>query len=131
MSEENVETLQRLVAAWDSDDLSEWATALHEEITWVPLLEYTETEPVHGVEATLAFAADWIEPWEKYSVELLGIIDAGDWAVMSTRQSGTLPTGAEVTIEMHAAAAFRGGKLIEIRWFMSEADAREAAGLSQ
>jgi ketosteroid isomerase-like protein len=131
MSRENVEILRRLVGAWDSGDLSEWAKGLHEEVTWVPLAENTQTEPIRGKEATLAFVADWIEPWDEYRVELLGIVDAGDWVVMSTRQFGKLPTGAEISIDMHAAGVFRDGQVIEMRWFMHEADALEAAGLSE
>jgi ketosteroid isomerase-like protein len=131
MSEENVEIMRRIIRAWDSGDLSEWAKGLHEEITWVPLAENPQTEPIHGAEATLAFVADWIEPWEQYTVELLGIIDAGDWVVISTHQSGTLSTGAEVSIEMHAAGKFRDGQVIEMRWFTRDADARAAAGLSE
>jgi ketosteroid isomerase-like protein len=45
MSEENVEIMRRIIAAWDSGDLSEWANGLHEEIKWVPLAENPQTEP--------------------------------------------------------------------------------------
>ena len=130
MSQENVEIMRGIVGAWDSGDLSEWAKGMHDEITWFPLAENTQTEPLRGKEATLAFTADWIEPWEDYRVELLGLVDAGDRVVISTRQIGKLPTGSEITIEMHAAAAFRDGQVVEMRWFMHEADALEAAGVS-
>jgi ketosteroid isomerase-like protein len=130
MSQENMEKMRRMLDAWDSGDLTEWADGLHEDITWVPLAENTQTEPIHGVEATLAFVADWIEPWDEYTVELLRFIDVDDMVVMSTRQSGKHPTGAEISMEMHAVATVRDGKLVEMRWFMSEAEALEAAGLS-
>lgn len=77
MSEENVELARRMVDAWDSGDLSRWADGLHEEVRWVPLAENTQTEPIHGAKATLAFVADWIEPWDEYTIEVLRIIDAG------------------------------------------------------
>ena len=50
---------------------------------------------------------------------------------MSTRQTGKHPTGAEISIEMHAAGTLRDGKLIEMRWFTDETEALEAAGLSE
>ena len=131
MSEENVELARRMVDAWDSGDLSVWAKGLHEEVVWVPLAENTQTEPIDGAEATLAFVADWIEPWDEYTIEVLRIIDAGDSVVISTRQAGKLPTGAEVGIEMHAAGTFRDGKLVEMRWFTNEGDALKAAGLRE
>jgi ketosteroid isomerase-like protein len=131
MSQENVEVVRRMLAAWDSGDLSEWAEGLHEEVEWVPLAENTQTEPIRGKEATLAFVADWIEPWEEYTVEPLAIIDAGDWVVLSTRQSGMHPSGGEISMEMHAVGAYRDGKLIQMRWFLDKAAALEAAGLSE
>jgi hypothetical protein len=51
--------------------------------------------------------------------------------VISTRQSGRLPTGAEISIEMHAAGEFRDGQVVEMRWFMNEVEARKAAGLPE
>ena len=73
MSQENVELARRMIDAWDSGDLSEWAKGLHEEVKWVPLAENTQTEPIDGAEATLAFVADWIEPWDEYTIEVLRI----------------------------------------------------------
>jgi ketosteroid isomerase-like protein len=131
MSQENVEMVQRIVEAWNSGDLSEWGENLHEEITWIPLAENPQTEPIHGADAALAFVADWIEPWEEYTVETLGITDAGDSVLLSTRQSGKHRTGAEISMEMHAVGSFRDGKVIEMKWFMEKADALEAAGLSE
>jgi ketosteroid isomerase-like protein len=132
MSEKNVEIARRMLDTWDSGDLSEWARGLHEEVTWVPLMKNTQTEPIHGADATLAFVRDWIEPWEDYSIEELAVLDAGDDRVLlSTRQFGRHPTGAEVTMEMHAVGTFRDGKLYEMRWFTDKATALEAAGLSE
>ena len=66
-----MELTRRMLDSWDSRDLSEWATGLHEEVTWVPLMENTQVEPIQGTDATLAFVRDWIEPWEAYSIEEL------------------------------------------------------------
>ena len=132
MSQENVRLTQRMVDAWTSGNLSEWAKGLHEDVTWVPLAENTQVEPTQGAEATLAFVRDWIEPWETYDIEALAIHEAGDdLIVLSTRQFGRHPTGAEVTMDMHAVGTFRDGKLFEMRWFANKADALEAAGLSE
>jgi hypothetical protein len=38
---------------------------------------------------------------------------------------------SEENVEMHAAGAFRDGKLVEMRWFTHKADALEAAGVSE
>jgi ketosteroid isomerase-like protein len=130
MSQENVEIVKRMVDVWNRGDLAGWAEGLHEEIKWVPLAENTQTETICGADATLAFVKDWLEPWEEYRIEVLRILDAGDWFVMCTRQSARHSTGAEISMDMHAAGTLREGKLVEMKWFMEEADAREAAGLT-
>ena len=131
MSEENVELMRRAVETWNLGDLDAWAEYASDDITWYPLAENTQTAPARGKEATLEFVRDWIEPWKEYSVEVHRMIDAGDAVVMMTTQTGRDETGTEVTIEMHAVGLVRDGKLAEMRWFLSEADALEAAGVSE
>ena len=129
---DNVQATRRMLDAWDSGDLSGWAAGLHDDVTWIPLVENTQTEPIQGADATLAFVMDWIKPWEAYSIHELEIREAGDdQVVLSTRQVGRLPGGAEVAMDMHAVGTFHDGKLFEMRWFTHKPDALEAAGLAK
>ena len=126
-----MEIMRRAVEAWNRGDLEAWAEFLTDDVVWHPLPEMTQTEPVRGKQATLEFVRDWIEPWQAYRVEVRRLVDAGDAVVMSTTQTGRDESGTEVSIEMHAAGLMRDGKLAEMRWFLSEADALEAAGVSE
>jgi ketosteroid isomerase-like protein len=129
VSEENVQLTRQAIDAWNRGDLDEWARSLHEEIVWYPLAENPQPEPIHGVDAVMEFVSDWLEPWDDYKVEVAQLLESGDWVVMSTRQWAKHQTGGEISVDMHAAAAFRDGKVIEWRWFMNEAGALRAAGI--
>ena len=80
--------------------------------------------------AVLDFVTDWLEPWEEYRIEITRTRDAGDRVFSATMHIARLETGAEVSMEMYTAGAVRDGRFIELRWFMNEPDALEAAGLS-
>jgi ketosteroid isomerase-like protein len=131
MSEENVELMRQAIEAWNMGDLEAWADFLTDDVVWHPLAENTQTAPVRGKEATLEFVRDWIAPWQAYTAEVRRFIDAGDAVVALTTQTGRHESGTEVTIEMHAVGLIRDGKLAEMRWFLDERDALDAAGISE
>ena len=131
MSEENLELMRKAVDAWNRGDLDEWASYLSDDVVWVPLAENAQNKPVRGKGPTVDFVRDWIEPWKAYTIEIHRLIDAGDAVAMMTPQTGIDESGTEVTIEMHAAGFIRDGRFTEMRWFLSEADALQAAGVSE
>jgi ketosteroid isomerase-like protein len=131
MSEENVEIMRRAIETWNRGDLDGWAEFLTDDIVWYPLAENTQTEPIRGKAATMDFVRDWLEPWQAYTVQVHRFIDGGDNVVMMTTQTGTHESGSQVPIEMHAAGLMRDGKLAEMRWFLDEGSALEAAGVSE
>ena len=130
MSEETLELVQRAIDHWNSGDIDAWAQDVTDDIVWYPILEMTQTEPVSGREAVVDFLRDWIAPWRSYTIEAKRLVDEGDAFVMVTTQTGTDESGTEVTMEMHASGRVRDGRLAEMRWFQSEADAFAAAGIS-
>jgi len=112
-------------------DLTAWARGLHDEIVYYPLAENPQTEPVHGVAAVLEFVADWLEPWDEYTVEVTRAVDAGDRVFVATKHSARHETGAEISMEMYIAGAVQDGRYVELKWFMNEPDALEATRLSE
>jgi ketosteroid isomerase-like protein len=82
-------------------------------------------------EEVLAFVTDWIEPWDDYTVQPTRIVEGGDWVMVAATHSGRHRSGTEISMEMYTAGRVRDGKFIELRWFMDEADALRAAGLSE
>jgi ketosteroid isomerase-like protein len=131
MSEENVHLVHRMIDAGNRGDFTAWASGLHDEIVYFPLAENPQTKPLHGVAAVRDFVTDWLEPWDEYTVEVTRTVDAGDWVFVATKHSARRETGAEISMDMYIAGAVRDGKFSELRWFMNEPDALEAAGLGE
>jgi ketosteroid isomerase-like protein len=129
MAESNAEGARRMIEALNRGELDSWAGELHEEIVWVPLAENPQTEPVRGVDDVVAFLSDWIEPWDEYTADVTRIVEKGDRLFLASRQTARREGGAEITMDMYAAATYRDGQLIECRWFLDEADALRAAGI--
>jgi ketosteroid isomerase-like protein len=129
VSDENVQAMRRMLDAWNRGDIDEWASGFDDEIVWYPLAENPQTEPIHGIEAVREFVSDWLEPWEAYTVDITRIIDQGDWVVVAARHDARHESGAEISMDMYLAAAYREGKGVEARWFMDEADALRVAGI--
>jgi hypothetical protein len=51
--------------------------------------------PAHGLEGLARAWREWLEPWQSFSVEIEGLVDAGDDVVTLARTRGyTDPDGA-------------------------------------
>jgi ketosteroid isomerase-like protein len=129
MSEENVQAVRQMIDAWNRGDIDEWARGLDTEVIWVPLAENPQTEPICGIESVREFVLDWVDPWDEYTIDITRIVDQGDWVVVGAHHDAKHDSGAEVSMDMWVAANYRGGAGVEFRWFTSEMDALEAAGI--
>src|SRR5829696_6271661 len=142
MSQENVEiwraSLERQRAALAAGASPEDTLAEAAEI-WDPEIELDATDaPVldvnrvyRGAEAVRGFWREWFSAWEtiEYDYEL---IDAGESVVMllDLRMRGRA-TGLELPFGKCAwVSTFKDGQVTHVRFFMSQAEALEAAGLS-
>ena len=129
MSQENVRAVRRLLDTFNSGDFDGWVRELHDDVVWVPIPEYTETEAVRGRESVREFVADWVGAWDRYTVEVTRIIDGGGWVVVGGHHGARHRSGAQMSMEMWVAAAYRDGRGVEFRWFTDQAGALEAAGI--
>ena len=136
MSQENVETVQRATAAWNSDDLDAFLAEIHADIEW-----YTSIEPslAAGDAATYrghdGVREAWREyrggPWERVTSRAQEIRDLGEsvlWlghAVLTART-----TGINFSSELARLLEFQAGKIARARDFLTHAEGLEAAGLS-
>jgi ketosteroid isomerase-like protein len=131
MSEENVEIVRR---AYSGGVLNAWATEiLHPEVELLGAVGGMEEGTVtRGREAvTQALDVDF-EIWAERRMELKRAIDAGDQVVALVREYRR-GKGSGVTVEADVALVygFRKGKVVRIEPYMSQAEALEAAGLSE
>jgi ketosteroid isomerase-like protein len=84
-----------------------------------------------GIDGLIDAWRDWLSPFETYRIEIEGLEDAGDRALILVRQVAT-PRGTEAAIENPGAAVvwMRDGKLSRVEFHMSRDEARRAAGLA-
>jgi ketosteroid isomerase-like protein len=133
MSRANVEVVRRWVDAWDRDDLSVWSRFLADDVAWLPTEQHPESTSIRGPEQVLANLQEWLAPWDSYTIRTDKIVDAGDdTVVLLARHFGQRSgTDLEVDMALPGVVKLRGGKIVEVRWFLEEGDAFEAAGLSR
>ena len=72
----------------------------------------------------------WPEQWDDYRIEILRIADSRDQVVVTTRTAGRgKQSGIDVEMEFSFVFTVRNAKITEMRIFMREDQALEAAGL--
>jgi ketosteroid isomerase-like protein len=136
MSEENVESVQRLAEAWNTDDLDAFLAELDADIEWHPSIE-----PGLEGKATIYHGHDGVrrawreyrgEAWERLTVRPQEFRDLGESVLALGQMDLTArTTGIEFSQEVGQIVDFRGGKIIRVRDFLSHAEALAAAELSE
>lgn len=141
MSRENVELLRAyhdelLHAAEEELDPAETVSRMAKY--WHPEVEYDVSESpwpdlgglYRGMDSVRKFWQDWLVAWQTLEFEY-ELVDAGDRVVtlLDTRMRGR-STGIEVEFGKAAfITTFRDGRMFHNRFFASQAEALEAAGL--
>ena len=130
MSQENVEIVQRAYSSADIE--AEAVQILHPEVELLGAVGGMEKGTItYGREAvTQALHVD-SEIWAERRMELQRAIDAGDQVVALVHEYRR-GKGSGVIVEADIALVygFREGKIVRIEPYMSQAEALEAAGLS-
>jgi ketosteroid isomerase-like protein len=134
MSEENVETLQRAVEAWNTDDLDAFLAELDPDLEWHPSIEpglEGKATTYRGHDgARKAWREYRGEAWERLTNRPQEFRDLGESVLMLGRMDFTArTTGIEFSQELGELVDFRGGKIARVRDFLTHAEALEAAGL--
>jgi ketosteroid isomerase-like protein len=136
MSQENVETVQRAVEAWNADDLDAYLAELDPDLAWHPSIEpglEGKTTVYRGHDGARKGWREYRgEAWESLTARPQEIRDLGE-SVLILGQIGLIArtTGIEFTQEVGQLLEFRGGKIVRVRDFLTHAEALEAAGLSE
>jgi ketosteroid isomerase-like protein len=136
MSEENVEVVRRVYDAAARRD-AETVLALYDpKIEW----DWTRVSGLFGQgglyrgrEALQRWFQEWSEGLDHIEYEAEELIAAGDDRVISEaymRGRGRA-SGIEVASTLYAVWTIREGKIVQVVWFPTRAEALEAAGLSE
>jgi ketosteroid isomerase-like protein len=125
MSQENVEAVRLLFAAFERQD---WEAALD---LFDPAVEWSPTEGTyHGRAGVVSSLAEWFEPWEEHHVEADEFADVGDHvlAVVHLTARG-VRSGVEIDQYFFQVYAVRRGRIVRMVEFVTRDDALEAAGV--
>ena len=133
MSQENVETWRRIIAAFNRGDRAAFLAEQHPDCETIPMRDWPDQGPYVGP-AQWDFYMEAEDVWRssKPPVEDMEIIDGGD------KLFAAIPRFAEIRgsedrmdFTLYGAALFRDGKLARVHWFLDRGEALEAAGLSE
>jgi ketosteroid isomerase-like protein len=131
MSQENIEIIQRVYEAEDIEALA--LEAMHPEVELLGAIGGIEEGTITvGREAvTQALDVD-SDIWAERRLELREAIDAGDRVVALVHEYRRgKGSGVAVEADIALVYGFREGKVVRIVPYMSQAEALEAAGLSE
>jgi ketosteroid isomerase-like protein len=132
MSEENVEIVRRALEAIDRRDLSSWLAVSDDDLEVVPTRDWPEPG-ARGPEAAFDWylqAFDYIQPFRTTDTEF---IDAGADKVLLQYRTDLRGrrSGAKFEFRRWCVVTIRDGKLLRGQWFVDQAEALEAAGLTE
>jgi ketosteroid isomerase-like protein len=130
MSQENVEHVKAILAAWNARDMR----ALSELYDTHVVVRYAEEWP-EGSEPTMG-RETMMRQWERQregfadTIEPISFIDAGDRVIV--RQIWrAVGRGPDLNLEVSTINTVRNGKTILLEFFWDHAEALEAVGLTE
>ena len=137
MSEENVETFRRMLEAFDRGDREAWLALRHPKADVLPSATFPEADVVRGPEAIWDFYMGVVEPFEPFEQarfsDAVEVEDLGRnqvFAHYDVEVRGRA-SGAPVKLDYWVLITFREGKMLRDEWFLTRADALEAAGADE
>jgi ketosteroid isomerase-like protein len=138
MSQENVEVVRRLFAAFQGVDVASFERRLEgvreiidPEVVWVAAPQsLLASEEYRGYDGVRRFWTQFLSAWDEYGVQVDELIDAGDQVVAVLRLSGRT-NELEVDEARSSLLTLRNGMIVRIEPFASKHGALEAAGLRE
>jgi ketosteroid isomerase-like protein len=133
MSQENVEIVRHAFEAFTRGDIDGVLRLCDEDI------RITQPQELPGVSrqqrghtGVLEAFRIWPEQWDDYRIEILRMADSDDYVVVTSRTGGRgKQSGVEVEMDFSFVFAVRDEKIVEMKIFMREDQALEAAGLGE
>jgi len=136
MSQENVEIVRRIHAAWNADNLDAFLAELDPAVEWHTAIE----RALEGRGSTYRGQDGARKAWDEYRSEAWGGLTSRVQEIRDLGESVLLlghldvsgrTTGIGFHEELGMLYTFRGGKIIRCQDFLSHAEALEAAGLRE
>jgi ketosteroid isomerase-like protein len=132
MSQENVEVVRKVYAAWTCGDPSEAFEHLDPEVVWEAIEDAPDAGTYRKHSGVKRYMDDWLQDFEMLGFEFRRSIDAEGRLVMEQRGT-TKGKGSGLTTVINYAAVytFRLGKVLTVKEYGTYEQALEAVGLSE
>jgi ketosteroid isomerase-like protein len=131
MSRDDVEQLQRSLAAYNRGDWDAAVEWMDPEVVWHPPRDLPDSETYRGREGVKGFWRMLREVFGEFRLDPEEIIDAGDKLMCRVDVRGTgKASGVETQIVLYQVVTIRDGRAAKIEHFLERAEAAEAAGLA-
>ena len=132
MSQENVEIVRRIFDAWGSGDWSIGNEYLDQHAVYVVSSDFPAFGCYFGLDAIRAYWRDFLEQWERLTLEAKRIEAVGDTVLAHVVQHAKgRVSGVEGDLPYFMLFTFRGKKIVRTEAVIHHAEALEAVGLSE
>ena len=139
MSPENVDVVRRAYEAFqrgfarDDPGAAFDSEAVADHAEWVPVAGFPGPSVYRGRDGFGEFMRIWTEDFEKFSVALDRVIDAGDDRVVAFFHQRATGKGSGVPVELRMAAVcdLEDGRVTRVRNYLDPAEALKAVGLRE
>jgi ketosteroid isomerase-like protein len=132
MSQENVEIVQRAMAAYMGNDEATVRKIVAPDVVISTRPDQPDVREHHGYDGMLRASAEWLEAWDEHTMEAARVWDAGDLVILATRESarGKI-SGVPLETESIFVYTLSQGTIVRIQIFGSEREALQAVGLAE
>jgi ketosteroid isomerase-like protein len=132
MSQENVEIVKRLQAAFNEKDLEAFAELTTPDFEWTTSMTAVEGEVFWGREGIETYFESMREAWEEFRAIASEYRDLGERVLLIGRLEGRgLGSGVPVDTALDILFHCRGARISRQRSFLHHDKALRAAGLSE
>ncbi len=130
MSQENVDTVKELYAAFERGDLTTVREMMDSDIEWYEAesFPYEDGNPYVGPDAILdGVYARLTGEWDGFAEELGNVLDAGEQVVTTGYYTGTYkPTGNQVRAQFVHVWTVRDGRITAFQQYTDTAQFKDA-----
>src|SRR4051794_26777540 len=140
MSQENVETVERAIAAFNASailagegDPAPWLREFCDPAIELDLSRRgIDPDVYHGHAGFLRLRSQDSDAWHESRFDVEDILDAGDSVVLLTHNTGTARSGVKLGVRVAHVLTLRTGKIVRWEYFGEDRDAAlKAAGLTE
>src|SRR6476660_762071 len=118
MSQENVEIVQRALAAYMNEDEATLRALAADDMVTSPRPDQPDPRDHHGYEGLLRPSAEWLEARDDHAIEATRIWGAADFVFVGTQESGRgRISGVPMETESMFVFTLSRGKIVRIQIF--------------